>query len=173
MVNITDVLSDVASLNSREHTELFRMIRQFGKSYTQNSNGVFIDLSSFEPSELEEFCSTVERMTSDALRVEDCQSMLSCETTINSKGFDSEPVPSSEKFDDENISRDPPIKWVHNSQINNCIESVCTSFAKKCVHNKYSAIKKKYHKQSITDHWKKNDDPNLSELESDIVEKCT
>tara|TARA_B110000483_G_C18058749_1_gene489430 strand:- start:381 stop:920 length:540 start_codon:yes stop_codon:yes gene_type:complete len=162
MENIREqIVMKVSELDMGSHTELYNFIKQYDTSFTQNNNGMFIDLNNINTENLIEIHEKVDQLIIESN--EACFIFENDDTYIDPDLSEISPLQEVlSKCENEKsplIDKESEIDAIkHFDQLSNKLN-------KKNAHNKFSVIKKKYNKQMVMDHLhKKLDDTHLNEL---------
>ena len=163
------VVSKVLELDSSMHQEIFNFIRNFEVDFTQNKNGMFMDLNVLSQDNLVELLEKIEQLRIDQLAMDAAENCFVFENEDAFTDIDSTEVqPICEELVKYDTEKSPLLNKTAESNAIKHFESLSNKLSKKNVHNKFSVIKKKYNKQLVVDHLhKKLDDPHLSELRAE------
>lgn len=161
MENIREhIVNRVAELDTNSHQEIFNFIKRFDANFTQNNNGMFVDLNTMTEEELYELCEKIDQLidSNEACFVFDNEDSY---TDVDNL----EAVSVCEDVLKYETDKSPLLnKTIESSAIKH-FDALSNKLTKKNAHNKFSVIKKKYNKQVIIDHLhKKLDDSDLNEL---------
>jgi hypothetical protein len=162
MENIRDqIVTKVSELEMGSHNELFNFMKQYDISFTQNNNGMFIDLNNINDADLMEIYEKVEQLMMESN--ESCFMFENEDAYLDPDVSDISPLQDVlSKCENE---KSPLIDKESESHAIKHFDQLCNKLNKKNAHNKFSVIKKKYNKQMVMDHLhKKLDDTHLNEL---------
>lgn len=155
-------LSAVSAMDIAQHINLFYLIREMGYDYTQNKNGVFINISELSDENVHILYNKIRELLDTESGSNDIDDDVTEDSTIDTD------VPIHDMHDNNNtVARtcDPPI--IVEPQLEQQLESTF-SFNRKGVQNKYTMVKKKYNKPFITESTHKKEGVNeLKELEEE------
>ena len=151
----------VSELDTCCHHEIFNFIKQYDASFTQNKNGMFIDLNNLKEADLVDINDKV-----DNLIMESSESCFIFEQEDADIDADiPECVPVQDALSKCTNEQSPLTDKESERYVVKHFEHISNKLNKKNAHNKFSVIKKKYNKQIVMDHLhKKLDDTHLNEL---------
>lgn len=160
------VVSKVAELDASMHHDIFNFIRNFEVDFTQNNNGMFMDLNSMSQENLVELLEKIDQLMMDA--AENCFVFENENEDAFTDIDSSEAPPTCEELVKYDTEKSPLLNKTAESNAIKHFESLSYKLNKKNAQNKFSVIKKKYNKQLVVDHLhKKLDDTHLSELRAE------
>lgn len=155
-------LSAVSAMDIAQHINLFYLVREMGYDYTQNKNGVFINLSEWSDEHVYVLYNKIRELIDNECGItNDIDDDVTEDSTVDTEA----PIHDIHENNMTVRTYDPPI--IVEPQLEHQLETTF-AFNRKGVQNKYTMVKKKYSKPFITESSQKKEGVNeLKELEEE------